>query len=77
MLLFLSPFTQKYIAILMKDFGYSMQLNMISKADGSSWIIILTGSPIVFLRATTNGMPDLLVSDCWLYRWNGDEYLMQ
>lgn len=59
------------------DFGYSMQLNMISKSDGSSWIIAVTGSPIVFLRATTNGMPDLLVSDCWLYRWNGDEYLMQ
>ena len=56
------------------DFGKSMQLNMIGKGDGTLKPVSVTGSSITFLRSTTKGMPDLLVSEKWIYQWDGEEY---
>ena len=59
------------------DYGRDMELTMIGKADGTLLQVQVTGNPILFLRTATNGMPDLLVSDKWLYKWDGKEYKRQ
>lgn len=35
------------------------------------------GASFSFLVSTTNGMPDLLLDDAWLYKWNGEAYISQ
>ena len=59
------------------DFGGEMQLNMISKMDGTLLVVGVAGNSIIFLRSKTNGMPDVVTSDKWLYKWDGDDYKLQ
>lgn len=59
------------------DFGGEMQLNMIGKNDGTLLVVGVSGDPIVFLHSKTNGMPDIVTSSQWLYKWDGDDYKLQ
>ena len=59
------------------DFGGEMQLNMISKMDGTLLVVGVAGNSIIFLRSKTDGMPDVVTSGQWLYKWDGDDYKLQ
>lgn len=59
--------------------GKDMVLNRIVWADGREVNegLNCSGTSISFLVSTTNGMPDILANEQWLYKWNGEAYISQ
>ena len=63
------------------DWGKSMRLVSITE---TAWTIPVngqenlgvSGSKFSFLNSETNGIPDILCDDAWLYKWDGSEYVL-
>lgn len=62
------------------DWGRSMllmKINMGEQVLDLSEGKGMTGGTFTFLESTTNGIPDILCDDAWLYKWNGEKYECQ
>ena len=62
------------------DWGRSMLLvgiNLGEQALDLSKGLGVSGSSFSFLESTTNGYPDILCDDAWLYKWSGERYESQ
>lgn len=62
------------------DWGKSM---ILLKIEADSWKIPsdeegslgVMGSSFAFLASKSNGVPDILCDDAWLYKWDGEKYV--